>query len=82
MECELEGDRGDLLIRGFWARDTDCIIDVRIHDVNQNSYLTRTPAVILKAAEVTKKKKYLKNCLDQRRHFTPFAVSCEGMLGK
>ena len=82
FECELEGDRGDLLIRGFWARGTDCIIDVRTHYVNQNSYLTRTPAAILKAAEVSKKKKYLKACLAQRRYFTPFAVSCECMLGK
>ena len=82
LECELEGDRGDLLIRGFWARGTDCVIDVRIHDVNQNSYLTRTPASILKSAEISKKKKYLEACLAQRRHFTPFAVSYECMLGK
>ena len=37
---------------------------------------------ILKSAETAKKTKYLKGCLDQRRHFTPFVVSCEGMLGK
>ena len=77
-----EGDRGDLLIRGFWAKCTYCIIDVRIHDVNQSSYLTRTPVAVLKSAEVSKKKKYLEACLAQRRYFTPFAVSCEDMLGK
>ncbi len=28
-----EGDeRGDVLIRGLWARGTDCIIDVRVTD--------------------------------------------------
>ena len=50
IEYELEADRGDLLIRGFWDRSTDCIIDVRICDVNQPSYLTRKPVSILKSA--------------------------------
>jgi hypothetical protein len=30
-------DRGDILIRGLWARGTDCIIDVRITDVDAKS---------------------------------------------
>ena len=37
---------------------------------------------MIKSAEKEKKKKYLNDCLNQRRHFTPFVVSCEGMLGK
>jgi len=79
---ELEADRGDLLIRGFWDRSTDCIIDVRICDVHQPSYLVRNPVNILKSAETSKKRKYLENCLNQRRHFTPFVVSCEGFAWK
>jgi len=58
------------------------MIDVRICDVNQPSYLTRNPVGILKTAENQKKKKYLEPCLAQRRLFTPFVVSCEGFLGK
>jgi len=27
-------DCGDLLVRGFWDRYMDCIIDVRVYDVN------------------------------------------------
>ena len=27
-------DRGDLLVRGFWDHHIDCIIDVRVCDVN------------------------------------------------
>ena len=54
----LNADRGDLLIRGFWDRSTDCIIDVRICDVNQASYQTRKPASIIKSVENEKKKKY------------------------
>ena len=34
VEVEINSDRGDLLVRGFWDRNTDCIIDVRIVDVN------------------------------------------------
>ena len=78
MECELEADRGDLLIRGFWDRGTDCFIDVRICDVNQPFYLTSNPVSILNSVENAKKEQNLKPCLAQRRHFTPFVVSCEG----
>lgn len=75
-------ERGDLLVRGFWDRHTDCIIDVRACDVNQPSCLIRKRKSIIKAAENDKKKKYLEACLEQRRHFTPFVVSCKGMFGK
>ena len=79
---EINADRGDLLIRGFWNRNTDCIIDGRICDVNQASYQIRKPASIIKSAKNDKKKKFLELCLMQRRYFTPFVVSCEGLLGK
>ena len=64
--AELNSDRGDLLIRGFWDRSTDCIIDVRIFNVNQSSYLTHEPASIIKSAENSKKSQYLEPCLAQR----------------
>ena len=74
--------RGDILIRGLWARGTDAIIDVRVTDTDQKSYQKRTPAKILHAQETEKKNKYLKDCLDQRRHFSPFVVSTDGMLAR
>ena len=80
--AEINSERGDILVRGFWSRDTDCIVDVRICDVNQKSYLSKKPSTILKNAEAEKKRKYLNPCLEQRRHFTPFVVSCEGMMGR
>ena len=79
---KLEADREYLLIRRFWDRSTDCIIDVCICDVHQPSYLARNPVNILKSVETSKKTKDLKNCLDQRQRFTPFVVSCESLLGK
>ena len=80
--AKLNSDRGDLLIRGFWDKSTDYIIDVRICDVNQPSYLTRKPVSIIKSPENSKKTQYLEPCLAQRRHFTSCVVSCEGMHWK
>jgi hypothetical protein len=37
---------------------------------------------VLEAHERKKKKKYLWACLEQRRHFSPFVVSTDGLLGK
>jgi hypothetical protein len=34
-------DRGDLLLRGFWARGTECIVDVRVTDTDAKSYCKR-----------------------------------------
>jgi hypothetical protein len=36
----------------------------------------------LEAHEKEKKKKYLKPCLEQRRHFIPFVVSTDDLIGK
>ena len=75
-------DRGDILIRGLWARGTDCIIDVRVTDVDAKSNRSKDPLKVLAAHEREKKKKYLGACLEQRRHFSPFVVSTDGLLGK
>ena len=82
IELELSRERGDILIRGFWDRSTDCIVDATMRDVNQSSYSQRKPSSMLKSAESEKKNKCLESCLKQRRHFTPFVFSCEGLMGK
>ena len=56
IQCEINSDRGNLLIRGLWDRTANCIIYVRICDVNQASYLTRKPVSIVKSTENEKKK--------------------------
>ena len=50
-----KGDRGYLLIRGFYEKGTGLIMDFRICDVNQPSYQIRKPSAILKSAETTEK---------------------------
>jgi hypothetical protein len=45
---------------------------------------TRTPNHIAndESGKKLKKKKYLEACLEQRRHFTPFVCSVDGLLGR
>jgi hypothetical protein len=71
-----------LLIRGLWARGTDFIIDVRVTDTDAKSNLSKDPAKVLANHEREQKKKYLEACLGQRRHFTPFVVSTDDLLGR
>ena len=76
-------DRGNVLIRGgLWTKGTDCILDVRMTDLDAKSNRSRSPDKVLAAHEREKKKKYLGPCLEQRRHFSPFVVSTDGLLGK
>ena len=77
-----EDERGDLLIRGFWTPGTDCILDVRVTDTDSKSYCNRTPSKVLESQEKEKKRKYLGSCLENRRHFTPFVISVDGLLGR
>jgi hypothetical protein len=78
---DASGERGDLLVRGFWENGMDAIIDVRVVDTDAKSYNSRAPEKVLKSAEKVKKNKYLEHCLQQRRAFTPFVISVDGLLG-
>jgi hypothetical protein len=53
-----------------------------VTDTDAPSYRTRDPASVLKSQEKEKKWKYLEACLEERRHFTPFVVSTDGMMGR
>jgi hypothetical protein len=48
-------DRGDILIRGLWWRSTDCIIDVRITDVDAKSNRSKDSDKVLEAHKQEKK---------------------------
>ena len=73
--------RGDILIRGLWARGTNCILDVRDTDVDAKSNRSKDPCKVSAAHERERKKKFLEACLiEQCRHFSPFVVSTDGGL--
>jgi hypothetical protein len=46
------------------------------------SYRHRDPDKVIATQEREKKRKYLGPCLEQRRHFTPFVCSTDGLLGQ
>ena len=62
---------------------TDCelILDLHITNLDAPSNIHQTPEVVLLSHEREKKKKYLQACLDQRRQFSPFVLSCDRVLG-
>ena len=75
-------ERGDLLVKNVWSPGTDCIIDVRMTDTDSASSLDDTPEEALAKHEQQKKRKYVNSCLKQRRTFTPFVLSVDGLLGR
>ncbi len=77
-----EDDRGDILLRGFWARGTDCIVDVRVTDTDAKSYRHRDPDKVIATQEREMKRKHLAPCLEQRRHSTPSLCSTAALLSR
>jgi hypothetical protein len=77
-----EDNRIDILLRGFWARGTNCIVDVQVTDTDAKSYRHQDPNKVIQTQEKEKKQKYLEARLEQRCHFTPFVCSTNGMLGQ
>ena len=70
------------MCRGFYERGTDLILDIRVVDTDAPSYRTQEVGKILREQECRKRNIYLCKCLDQRRHFAPYVVSCDGLLAK
>ena len=58
-------------------RQTDCILDLRITNLDAPSNIHRNPNAVVLSHQREKKKKYLQACLHQRSHFSPFVVSCD-----
>jgi hypothetical protein len=70
------------MIRGLWEKGTYCILDVRVTHLDAKTHRKKTAEKALSDQEREKKRKYLDACLEQRRHFSPFVVSCDGVRGK
>jgi hypothetical protein len=51
-------------------------------DVDAKSNCSKAPNEVSTAHERAKKKKRIGPCLEQRRRFSPFMVSADGLLGK
>ena len=40
-------ERGDVLCRGLWTNGQDAILDIRVTDTDQASYIAKDPARVL-----------------------------------
>ena len=78
---EVTDQKGDRLIRELWQQGTESVHDMRVVNTDALSYLKEAPEKCLQEAEKGKKKMYLEAFLQQRRHFSPFVASVDGLLG-
>ena len=69
-------------MHGVYDHHTSCIIDVLMTDTDQPSNLSSTRTKVIKKQEGAKKKQYLDNFFEQRRHFTPYVCNTYGLLGE
>ena len=78
---EVTEQKGDLLILDLWQQGTDSVHYMRVMNTDALTYLSKAPEKCLQEAEKGKNKMYPEACLQQRRHFSPFVASLDGMLG-
>ena len=65
----------------MWKRSKHCVIDVKIADDNQPSYIHRCLKKFLESVEKSKRK-YIEDCFEQHRDFTSFIILVDRLLGK
>jgi hypothetical protein len=58
------------------------ILDMRIMDTDVKSYRKKEFAKVLEKHEKEKKDKYLQNCLEMQKDFTPMVYSVDGIVGR
>ena len=68
--------------RGLWDNQVKAIIDVKLGDAGSDSYKYEPMAALLAQREMVKKYKHDKHCCNQRKHFSPFVLSLDRMLGR
>ena len=70
------------MVRGLWDSQVDAIIDVKLGDADADTYKYEPMTAILTRWENTKKEKHGKLYHDERKLFSPFVLSADGILGR
>ena len=70
------------MIRGLWDQQDEAIIDVKLDDADADSYKYDPMAELLAWWETINKYKQGKNCNYQWKHFYPFVISADVMIGR
>ena len=78
---EATEQKGDPLMYDLWQNGTDIVHDMRVRNTDSKYHSTKTPEKYPQEAERGKKKMYLEDCLQQRRHLSPFVASVDGLMG-
>ena len=74
--------RGDVLIRGLCEIQTESIIDVIFGDDDVENYVKEGMDTIFPRWEITNKEKHGRHCHEEWKHFSPFVLSVDEILGK
>ena len=71
-----------MVIQVLWDRQAESIIDVKLGNADADSYNYEPMTALLDWRETRKKNKHGKDCHNQKKCFSPFVLSVNGMLGK
>ena len=71
---------GDIIIQYLLAQGTDSTHDMRVANTDAVTYQSKNPEKCIYTADQEKKKKYLPACIKERRNFTPFVASVDGLI--
>ena len=74
-------DQDGVLVCSLLSNGQYDILNIRVTDTDQASYVTRDPEKVLQSHEKEKKKKYLLSCQKQRRAFPAFVVLVNILIG-
>ena len=70
------------MIWGLWDWQAEATIEVKLGDADAESYRFDPMMALLDQLEKIKKDKQNKHWHFQRRHFSPFVISLNGILGR
>ena len=68
------------MIRGLWDRQVNAIIDFKLGDSDADTYMYKPMTSLLARWENIKRYKHGKHCYAQRKHFSSFVLSVDGMV--
>jgi hypothetical protein len=69
-------------VRGAFASQTDCVIDLKVINLDAKSRCKATTTAALSAGEREKIRKHKQACQERRADFVPFVVSTDGCMGE
>ena len=74
--------RGYVMIQGLWDHQVDTIIDVNIGDSDADMYKHESMISLLERWENIKNDKHVNHCHIQRKDFSAFVLSVDGILDR